>query len=53
MVGGVRSSKHVEGLAVDIVLDNSFKDLTRLWELARGLCLQVIFESTHIHLEDK
>ena len=50
-VRGTRLSKHLEGLAVDILLDSP-KDTPKLLKLARKYCLKILFQDTHIHLED-
>jgi len=49
-VGGVPNSKHLRGLAVDIVTDNAY-DKNRLRDILTSFDLEVIVESDHIHVE--
>lgn len=50
-VGGVRTSRHLVGLAVDIVLDNA-DDRSALRQTALELGLQVIDEGDHVHIQE-
>lgn len=51
-VGGRATSKHLDGLAVDIVLDNQY-NLPVLVIKADLLGLHAIVESDHIHIQPK
>jgi len=51
-VGGVPDSKHLEGLAVDLVLDN-WDDSAKLLFLVDAECMWIGVERGHIHLEKR
>lgn len=48
-VGGVPNSKHLSGLAIDLVLDNP-SDNQAFIQAAQGLGLFVLDEGDHIHI---
>ena len=50
LVGGVPDSKHLRGLAVDLVLDD-WNDALKLLALIDPSCIQVGMETGYIHLE--
>ena len=50
LVGGVSNSKHLRGLAVDIVLDD-WNDALKLLALVDPSCIRVGMEVGYIHLE--
>lgn len=50
-VGGVGDSRHLLGLAVDIVLDNT-NDTAEFQEFAKQVGLQVIVEGDHLHVQE-
>lgn len=50
-VGGVDDSRHLLGLAVDIVLDD-MNERFSLQEKAKQLGLQVIIEGDHLHVQE-
>ena len=52
LVGGVPDSKHLKGLAVDLVLDD-WNDALKLLALVDSSCIQVGMETGYIHLEQK
>lgn len=50
-VGGVADSRHLYGLAVDVVLDRG-ADRPAFEAAAKTLGLQVIFEEDHLHVQE-
>lgn len=50
MVGGVETSKHLTGQAVDIVLDD-WADLDKLLKLLDKTCLFIGIQQYHLHIE--
>ena len=50
-VGGVPTSRHLVGLAVDVVLDNA-DDKPALRQTASEIGLQVIDETDHLHIQE-
>jgi len=50
-VGGVPTSRHLVGLAVDIVLDKA-DDISALKQTASEIGLQVIDETDHLHIQE-
>ena len=50
-VGGVADSRHLLGLAVDVVLDNT-NDTMDFELMAKGIGLQVIAEGDHLHVQE-
>jgi uncharacterized protein YcbK (DUF882 family) len=51
-VGGVPTSRHLDGAAVDVVLDRP-EDREVLRRFANRLGLQVLDEGDHLHLEPR
>jgi uncharacterized protein YcbK (DUF882 family) len=51
-VGGVAGSRHLDGCAVDVVLDDP-ADRPALQRLADRLGLRVLDEADHLHLEPR
>ena len=51
-VGGLATSYHLSGLAVDIILDNP-ADKARFIKAAKRLGLDAIDEGDHVHVEFK
>jgi len=50
-LGGVPTSRHLMGLAVDVVFDNP-ADAPGFQEAALTLGLQVLFEGDHLHVQE-
>jgi len=50
-VGGVADSRHLLGLAVDVVLDDT-NDTREFETHAKHLGLQVIIEGDHLHVQE-
>ncbi len=50
-VGGVKDSRHLLGLAVDVVFDPGV-DTTDFALLASGIGLEVIVEGDHLHVQE-
>ncbi len=50
-VGGVKDSRHLLGLAVDVVFDPGV-DTADFQLLATGLGLEVIVEGDHLHVQE-
>ena len=49
-VGGAKNSKHLTGLAVDVVLDNPNEGLA---QICKTLHLRCLDEGDHVHVETK
>jgi hypothetical protein len=51
-IGGVTDSRHLLGLAVDVVLDEMEREVGPFTVSSKQLGLQVILEGDHIHLQE-
>ncbi len=52
LVGGATNSRHLLGLAVDIVLDDRASDLAIFKKCAEQLDLWLLDETDHIHIHE-